>query len=612
MNWLFDPYPPGMVEQDVTQGDQFRNDDVDLPDSLGRETIQNSLDAAAANNGPVRVRFSLLKGNDAPSSEFIREIFQGHLDHAQAANINVDAIDFDQSTALVIEDFGTKGLTGSVDRKDDDNFSDFWRRHGRSHKTGKSLGRWGLGKLVFSMSSQLKTFFGYTVQYGSGTSALMGQTVLGMHRLNAIEYPAHSFFADRLDPDATASLPVPIGSPAIVQQFLRQFRLQRIDEPGLSIMIPFPDPTIVSASMIEVAIVNYFIPILRRQLTVQVDDIIIDHTNVLDHALRLPPGKLKDLSQVFGFVRAATATTAFFAPSRENWYVDGKLSENEFDAEDLALMRDGFATGALVAVELSIPIERVGSAAELTQFHIFLQKPDGLTRGQDFYLRGGITLPQESKFRDRKALGMLLAEDSPIAAFLGDAENAAHTKWNGKAEKLRKYRSAEIRLKAIRNSVVELHDHLAQAVEEENERALIDFFWTPGADPAPKRQDKPEREPPVAPPPPATPPPIRITEIDSGITILPAQGLATMKFPVDLVVKLAYDVPSGNPFKLYSEADFDLADEDSVQIEAVGDAVLDATRNELRCQFSTADFAIRVFGFDTRRDLITRVSIEET
>jgi hypothetical protein len=39
---------------------------------------------------------------------------------------------------LVIEDFGTTGLTGSVDSNDEDNFSDFWRRVGRSHKAGNT------------------------------------------------------------------------------------------------------------------------------------------------------------------------------------------------------------------------------------------------------------------------------------------------------------------------------------------------------------------------------------------------------------------------------------------------------------------------------------------
>lgn len=611
MKWIFDPYPPSLVEQDVTQSDQFRNDDVDLPDSLGREAIQNSLDAAIANNGPVRLRFALLRGPNAPSSAFMNRIFEGNLNHAEAAKIDLASIDFDQPSALIIEDFGTKGLTGSTDTKDDDNFCDFWRRHGRSHKSGKNLGRWGLGKLVFSMTSQLKAFFGYTVQACTNKSALMGQAVLGMHRLDDTVFPAHGFFGDRRDASIVHDMPVPVRDQAIVDEFIRQFRLKRIDEPGLSIVIPFPDPTITPESMVDVVILNYFIPILRRQLTLQIDDLTIDHSNVLEHALSRKLSQLRDIPQVFNFVREATACTSFFRPNNDDWHTDGKLAESEFNPEDLDAMRRTFAAGGLVATELPIVIHRTGVEPQKTYFQVFVQRPSGIVRGQDYYVRGGITLPQETKFRDRKALGMLIAEDTAIATFLGDAENASHTKWNGKAEKLQRYRHAERTLKAIRNSIVALHDHLAQAIEEENERALIEYFWTPGANPAPKKRQKPDDMGPVNPPPP--PPleaPIRIADFTGGITITPTARISEMALPLEFTIQFAYDVPRGNPFKLFSEEDFDLADEDTMQIELDGGIEADVDRNALNCKITNRIFNLRIFGFDPNRDLITRALIE--
>ncbi|MDZ7685367.1 MAG: hypothetical protein U5O39_10535 [Gammaproteobacteria bacterium] len=142
-----------MVETEVTQRDQFKNDEIELAEALVRESIQNSLDAALAGE-QVTVRYRLLSaGLDA---EFQRSLFDGQLDHAVSAGLPLEEIEFERPSALVIEDFGTKGLTGSVSEKDSDNFSDFWRRHGKSHKTGKSQGRWGLGKLVYSTSSQLR------------------------------------------------------------------------------------------------------------------------------------------------------------------------------------------------------------------------------------------------------------------------------------------------------------------------------------------------------------------------------------------------------------------------------------------------------------------------
>lgn len=608
MKWRFIPWPKGIVEQDVTQWDQFKNDDVDLADSLGRESTQNSLDASVG-DGPVRLRFSYLRDCNAPDHNFLKKLFDSHTEHAQAAGINLDRIDFSKPTALVIEDFGTQGLTGKIDEKDDGNFSDFWRRHGRSHKTGKSLGRWGLGKLVFSMSSQLRAFFGLTVQADTGAVALMGQTVLGMHYMNGKEYTAHSFFSDMKDPDSLDALQIPISDKNFVEQFRTEFRLARKKEPGLSVVIPFPVAGIDRDVIIEVVIINYFIPVLRRQLVIEFDEVTIDHNTILDHAQKFARGKIKDIEDIFAFVKEADAAHIFTRPTDSTWYRNGRLGAEGFAEGDLSAMRDAFTNGKLVSVELPIAIQKSGKEAENGFFRLFLKKPESISHGQDFYVRGGITLPQEAKFRDRKALGMLIADEPVVATFLGDAENASHTKWNGKAEKLKDYKAADTRLKAIRNSLVELLDHLMQAIEEENEKALLNFFWTPGEGIGPKEkvQNEIKKTPPPIPPPSPEHPPIRISECVGGVSILPGRVLSPEELPLNIVVELAYDVSQGNPFRLYSAADFDLGDEEEINIEIDGGVNVEAAQNTLRCSIKEPSFSVHLTGFDDKRDLIVRV-----
>lgn len=607
MKWRFSAYPLDMVETDVTQRDQFKNDDVDLADSLGRESTQNSLDAAIQGNGGVTLRFSYLRNGNAPSEAFMRKLFDGHGEHAAAAGIDVNAINFANPTALVIEDFGTKGLTGRTDVKDSDNFSDFWRRHGRSHKTGKNLGRWGLGKLVFSMSSQLNAFFGLTVQANSGKRVLMGQTVLGMHSLSGEDYPSHTFFAEvKSGAEGKNGLPVPIDAGDFLEDFSKQFRLTRKDEPGLSVVIPFPVPDLDRDRMIAVAVANYFIPVLRKQLFLEFDDIRIDDKNILSLAHQYAKGKIRDIEAVFQFVSDADQVKTFARPTDALWYQGGHLTEAAFSQEDLATMREAFSKGELISAELPIKIQKAESPPEDTHFRIFLKRPENISHGQDFYLRGGITVPQEAKFRERKALGLLIADDDMIAAFLGDAENASHTKWNGKAEKLKDYIAAEERLRAIRNSVVELHDHLLQAIEEEDRRALLDFFWSPGPGNTPKKNERKKFNPPPKPPEPPVPPIIRITDCAGGLAVHPGRAIKPEELPVKAVIQLAYDVSQGNPFKLYSEADFDLGDEEAIQIEVKAGVTVEAARNELRCTITDPDFEIKITGFDEKRDLIVR------
>ena len=57
MKWHFVPQPQNLVETEVTQRDQFRNDEVDLSDTIVREAVQNSLDAAIGDDQGWQWRF---------------------------------------------------------------------------------------------------------------------------------------------------------------------------------------------------------------------------------------------------------------------------------------------------------------------------------------------------------------------------------------------------------------------------------------------------------------------------------------------------------------------------------------------------------------------------
>ena len=62
----------GEMDRPPTQRDQFNNDDVELVDALVRESLQNSLDAAAEEK--VRVRFSLHRPDDAGRGALLAQL----------------------------------------------------------------------------------------------------------------------------------------------------------------------------------------------------------------------------------------------------------------------------------------------------------------------------------------------------------------------------------------------------------------------------------------------------------------------------------------------------------------------------------------------------------
>src|SRR5665811_1912797 len=59
MRWYFRDISDDPSEKELTQQDQFNNDEVALAEAIVRETIQNSTDAQAEPNTPVRVSFAI-------------------------------------------------------------------------------------------------------------------------------------------------------------------------------------------------------------------------------------------------------------------------------------------------------------------------------------------------------------------------------------------------------------------------------------------------------------------------------------------------------------------------------------------------------------------------
>jgi hypothetical protein len=191
VEWYFRDISDDPSEKELTQLDQFNNDEVVLAEALVRETIQNSTDASA-NGGQVRVRFALHDIATSVGTNIIRQMVDGLAPSLKAAGFAI-AQQRVSMRVLVIEDFGTTGLKGAVDIKDDGQFCGFWRRFGRSNKKHAQGGRWGLGKLVFPSASQVRTVVGLTRRNDDASSWLMGQAILRNHQVNGIEKDSVGF-----------------------------------------------------------------------------------------------------------------------------------------------------------------------------------------------------------------------------------------------------------------------------------------------------------------------------------------------------------------------------------------------------------------------------------
>lgn len=594
-NWSFDVLQPSLVEQELTQRDQFNNDEVGLSEALVREVIQNSTDAAV-NGETVRVSFRLhsLSDEDAPQ---LSGLFKTLRPHLEACGISTAPLNAPSPRLLVIEDFNTRGLTGNPTELDDDNFRNFWRRHGRSGKAGRAGGRWGLGKLVFSSSSQIRSFFGLTVRFGETNALLMGQAVLSNHQIDGVRHPAHGFWCAGRAPN---TLQLPLSDPAKIAPIKRLLRITRNKESGLSLVIPYTNGDIKESSIIESVLRNYYFPILAGKLVVEIGATLIDRTTFHKVAtsvasLGVPVDFIEEVS---GFLEKPKLVL-------QKPLNDGPgIQKHHFAGDHIEKLKTGYSRGGMIAVRAPIRLSRKDGGEVESFIDLYLKLlPEG---GKPFALfaRGSITVPGEVRyFSGVPALGAMVAVDDGIVSFLGDAENPAHTAWNATAEKLTsRWRNAAQTLRVVRGALRDLYQQIAEQIEQEDKDALVDFFSV--ADPSRKGSTGKKKLIPV--PDPKIPPrekAILIRPRDGGFSVSAGPGAAQWRYPRYIDIRAAYDIVGGDPFKRHSKFDFDLSGRE-IKISLQDCEAVQAAANKIRIAVKGPDFKAELSGFDPNRDIV--------
>jgi hypothetical protein len=598
-DWSFEERDPRYIEQELTQRDQFNNDEVTLAEAIVREVIQNSADAALG-SAPVKVRFSIHDILPVDVQQF-RDQFVTLRPHLLACGINAWEIDEKNPRMLVIEDFATKGLTGDPGSLDGGNFHSFWRRHGKSGKTGRAGGRWGLGKLVYSTSSDIRCFFGLTVQTGSTENLLMGQAVLANHDISQKKYVAHGFWFGIRN---AVGMQMPVNDPVFVNAFKKQVGITRTTQSGLSLAIPLVNDRITEEIIVRGVIGNYYFPILAGRLVVEVGTIVIDAKSFGRVAKQTMIGA-KDNPDRYSFVEQVSARLSNEPAFESKLLSTAKsLAADQFDAAQASMMKDCYGRGELVHVRMPVRLRRKDGEERISYVDLFMKPPPEDSKPFVLFARGSITVPGEARyFGGANAYGAFVAQHEDIVSFLGDAENPAHTTWSGTAEKLNaNWRSPGQALKLLRYALWDLYTIVSDQGDRKDEDALIDFFSL--ADPARSESRKKGK---VSVVPPDLAPAEKAFRIQKralgGFAIVPGPGAINWEFPKSMRVRVAYDVLGANPFNRHSPLDFDLSGDD-IKVETTNISFRAAEANVLELSVSSPDFILEASGFDLNRDLV--------
>lgn len=595
------------VEKEVTQREQFNSDEVELIEALVREAHQNSLDAwDPASGRMVRTRLAFHVPT-AESRKLLELLFRKLPAHLKSCAMDFSGLDFGAPRFLVIEDFGTTGLVGAIHEKDDQPFSDFWRRIGKSHKSGKQGGRRGLGKLVYSGASRTRTFFGLTVQSDDPDRRplLMGQAVLATHRdEQGRDLDAHGFFCR---PRKEDRFQLPEDDATYIGHFVRAAGISRSRESGLSIAIPFVRDDIKPRDLIQQLIRNYYFPVLMGQLESEIDGVQINAKN-FDALAKAYGGTYFADGRLIEFIRAIRSSLDGNSPDLV--IPETALSDfaESLTDDQVTSLRALHGAGKLIHVRMRVKLKHRLKGEIRSHFDLFLCATE--SDAQALVVRGAITLPQEAaQFRARRAFGALIAQDAGITEFLGDAENPAHTRWNLNAEKLNaEWINPAVRLREIRGSLNVLAMLLTQAHERIEPDALIDVLSIPAPAGRPRQKPRPAPDPGPVPPITGRPKKFTVQQRTGGFLVTGSSGLTESDLPLEIRVQAAYDIARGNPFRKHDALDFDFRGSDGVTLRSEGASVQPLKANELRIEALRADFAVHVSGFDQNRDVVVRAT----
>ena len=577
--WSFNEANPSDVEMEITQRDQFNNDDVGLNDALVREVIQNSLDAHAGDE-PVKVCFNIQKIDEL--GDHVVEMLQNAIEplrpHFEACNLKIP---YERDIrVLTIEDFNTKGLTGSVDQKEPkENFTNFWRVVGKSKKEGQQGGRWGLGKLVFSSASQIKTFFGITRRDGDTLPYSMGQVLLEHHKVKDKSYRPHGFWHDgRSEPDNIQQPTIDEGD----LEFLETIsNTQRRSQSGLSIIVPFIHSRIDENEIVRSVLKNYYFPIIAGQLFVEVGtkhSYVPINSKTIERAFKIS-GLNPSIVPVSFLTEVNRRLNDSYDAIESKSLDQTEFSDAHLEDYQIERLKERFNAGELLHVKVPVVLTRLSGSENYGSFHLFLQSVKNESPFS-FFARGPILLTAEkSKISGQIRSGIVAEYDDVVSEFLGDAETPSHTKLNYRASRLieRWGSPASQMILAIRNSLKVLFDIVAEQKDTKDSDALSQFFSIKELQ---KRKKGKKRKKSVTegegeddfidPRPPPVPVGFVIAKNPDGFTLVSTSDAENWSYPRQIRVAMAYDMVSGSPLKFYSPYDFDLHDPESTSVTSNG------------------------------------------
>lgn len=628
--WVYPPTSPYSVQGRELSEDNFAQEDRTSLEILMREALQNPLDARSPDNhGPVRVRIALLTPGNYDDTYLSKLLTSEYAKRIQAAGGD-PLPDPSFWAVLVIEDFGTTGLEGTWRDQNADgtgeNWNAFWFREGEGAKaTAGSNGRAGQGKITYYRIGAARAVFGYTVRRSDRQTLLMGRSAFRRaYPYEGSKYLRHSFWC------TGSEHPLPVTDPAELAAFRTAFRLLRDDEPGLSLVIPVPID-FVAKDAIRTVVSEFYYPIARGNLEVLAASLDINATRVESVAVHETPdddvrerksGFTKAFRKLVRDVIADEAGGILPVELKSGWEKSVQLSEDAFPEGALTELRKRAEAGVRIAIRCPIAVRPRKGVPAPSWFDIHIEIPEDLDRVEEAYIRRDLLIGSEKHLGAtahlQKARALTLVSDPALSAFLADAEEPTHLRWNGSRPRLtEEYASPQATLRAVRNAAPRLLAVILGGMVKRDTKSLARYFTRPATESRRRVGAGARREGTSTSgggePPKTVRKPFRIATGTDRVRVVPngAAAPGAEELPIACVLEIAYEGLDQDPFKSYDPFDFDLADASAHALALSGAELVDRSGNRLAFRVVEPDFEVEVSGFDSNIRLRARLIYTE-
>ncbi len=620
-NWI--PKKFVGIEFDNQVAEEFDTEKHPISASLGNEDGQNKIDATLLDK-KGKVSITHVKTENNLFFKKYLESLKKHLKYSEDG-YREEKIPENKTDFLIIEDFNTYGLTGDFEKTRGDRYQHFFLTFSKS-KGGKQLGRRGQGRNVYWIASYIRAFFGYSIQHDSGKKLLRGIAHPGQTTIGEDNY--HPYMSYTVPYEGNEDIQNeretrPIVDEQEIKEFIKSTGIQRKNEPGLSIVIPYPHERVKLKNLKDSYLKRFYAAILFNKMELEVNKEIINDTNVKKHLSSIGI----NINQV-DFIYESRST-----PEKEFIKIDlsetpelpDKLNFQNFLKNHLEKIRYSYYNSETLSFRVYLNIPYKKKAYENSYFNFHLKRgesSEGTTKMPALFMRGFLQLPEmSSRFKfSSKCLAYFWADHEHISTMLGDSEGKAHLKFDPRHKDIDLNYDSDAAKKIfdlINNCMNETYKLITETKDEVDfdkfsnfvpkiksdefyeleEKNIIDDFDLSKKSQKTKMTKKKKRKKVLA------RKMVEDSQIEGGFKIIKMSTTEKKEFPMLVRSTCAYNVRRGNPILAYSPDRHFQINQGEVKVtkmEKIKDLkVIDGNRIEFVAL--EEDFAVEVTGFDTSR-----------